>query len=468
MAWDFTTEPEFQEKLDWADEFVRSNVEPLDLLYPGMNFTPLEDPLKSLVKQLQDEVRAQDLWAAHLDPDLGGHGYGQLKLALLNEILGRSGWAPTIFGCQAPDTGNAEIIAAYGTQEQKDKYLQPLLEGTAFSCYSMTEPQGGSDPTQFRCRAVKDGDEWVINGDKFFSSNLRTAKFLIVMAVTNPDVSPYRGMSMFLVPADTPGINVLHHLGLGNEGWHEGSHGHVRYENVRVPEENLLGGEGRAFEVAQRRLGGGRIHHAMRAVAGARKMFDMMCERALSRYTQGGLLAEKQFVQEAIADSWIQIQYFRLMVMHTAWLIDQSSTAEVRQHVSACKVLAAQILSDIGRRTTHIHGALGVSNAMSLGGGGGAMGLVDGPTEVHKVQVARRVLKNHEPHSDGWPTEFRPRKLVAARRRFEEMVSERFDDPDVADQFKDVLQDSEVPDGIFVEMQDYLDAVLDSFPMPTR
>jgi len=459
MVWDFTTEPEFQLKLDWADRFVRDNIEPLDLLYPKLAYSPLEPPLKGLVDQLKDEVRAHDLWAAHLDPDLGGKGYGQLKLALLNEILGRSGWAPIVFGCAAPDTGNAEIIAAYGTPEQKEKYLRPLLEGEAFSCYSMTEPQGGSDPTQFRTRAVRDGDEWVINGDKFFSSNLRTASFLIVMAVTNPDVSAYRGMSMFLVPADTPGIRVLHHLGLGSEEWHEGTHAHVRYEDVRVPDDNLLGGEGQAFKVAQRRLGGGRIHHAMRAVAGAKRMFDMMCERALSRSTQGGLLGEKQMVQEAIADSWVQIQQFRLLVMYTAWLIDQSSTAAVRQYVSACKVLAAQVLTDIGRRAVQIHGALGVSNAMGFGGGG-AMGLVDGPTEVHKISIARQVLKDHTPHPDGWPTEFRPRKLVAARHRFEEMVEQRVADPDDRAAFHGVLQQSSVPDGALAEMEAYLDAIL--------
>jgi acyl-CoA dehydrogenase len=460
MAWDFTTEPEFQEKLDWADRFVRENVEPLDLLYPKLTYSPLEDPLRSLVNQLKDEVRAQDLWAAHLDPELGGKGYGQLKLALLNEILGRSPWAPIVFGCAAPDTGNAEIIAAYGTPEQKERYLKPLLEGECFSCYSMTEPQGGSDPTQFKCRAERDGDEWVINGEKFFSSNLRTAKFLIVMAVTNPDVSPYRGMSMFLVPGDTPGIHVLHHLGLGNEDWHDGMHAHVRYENVRVPAENLLGGEGQAFEVAQRRLGGGRIHHAMRSVATAKKMFDMMCERALSRYTQGSLLAEKQAVQTWIADSWIQIEQFRLLVMYTAWLIDQSSTAQVRQYVSATKVLAAEILTDISMKTTHIHGALGVSNAMALGGGGGAMGLVDGPTEVHKVAIAKRVLKDRRPHADGWPSQFRPRRLVAARNRFEQMVEERFDDATMRGSFDAFLQQSEAPDAVFTEMQEYLDNIL--------
>jgi acyl-CoA dehydrogenase len=323
----------------------------------------------------------------------------------------------------------------------------------------MTEPQGGSDPKQFTCRAVRDGEEWVISGEKFFSSNLRTAQFLIVMAVTNPDVSPYKGMSMFLVPSDTPGIHVLHHLGLGNEDWHEGMHAHVRYEDVRVPAENLLGGEGLAFEVAQRRLGGGRIHHAMRAVAGAKKLFDMMCERALSRYTQGSLLAEKQAVQMDIADSWVQIEQFRLLVMYTAWLIDRSSTAQVRQYVAACKVLAAQILTDIGYKTSHIHGALGMSNAMPLAGLSGAMGVVDGPTEVHKVTIARQVLKDHTPHEDGWPSQFKPRRLVAARHRFEDMVQERFD-PDARAAFEPALQQSQVPDDVLKEMEDYLDAIL--------
>jgi acyl-CoA dehydrogenase len=281
------------------------------------------------------------------------------------------------------------------------------------------------------------------------------------MCVTNPDVSPYRGMSMFLVPTDTPGIRVLHHLGLGSESWEEGSHAHVRYENVRVPAENLLGGEGQAFEVAQRRLGGGRIHHAMRAVAGAKRMFDMMCERALSRTTQGSLLAEKQLIQQDVADSWMQIQQFRLLVMYTAWLIDQSSTSAVRQYVGACKVLAAQVLSDITARTVHIHGALGVSNAMGIGGaGGGAMGLVDGPTEVHKIQIARQVLKGHKAHEDGWPSQLRPRRLLAARHRFEDMVKERV--PDAAEQarFHDVLQQSEAPDDRVKEMEEYLDAIL--------
>jgi acyl-CoA dehydrogenase len=307
MAWDFETEPEFQEKLDWADRFVKEEVEPLDFVWPGLQFTQLDETRRKVIDPLKDEVRRQKLWATHLGPELGGEGYGQMKLSLLNEILGRSQWAPIVFGCQAPDTGNAEIIAHYGTDEQKERYLKPLLEGEVFSCYSMTEPHAGADPTMFTTRAEKDGDEWVINGWKFFSSNARTASFLIVMAVSNPEVSAYQGMSMFLVPTDTPGVNIVRNLGLAGEQREEGSHALIHYDDVRVPADALLGGEGQAFAIAQTRLGGGRIHHAMRTIGMAQRALDMMCERALSRSTQGSLLADKQFVQGYIADSYAQL-----------------------------------------------------------------------------------------------------------------------------------------------------------------
>ena len=241
MAWDFATEPEYQKKLDWADTFVREEVEPLDYVFPHMQFVPMTPEMRRIIDPLKDQVRAQGLWATHLGPELGGQGYGQLKLALLNEILGRSQWASIVFGCQAPDTGNAEIIAHYGTKEQKARYLQPLLDGEMFSCYSMTEPHAGADPTLFKTRAVKDGDEWVIDGWKYFSSNAKTASFLIVMVVTNPDVSPYQGMSMFLVPADTPGVKIERNVGLWGDRPNEGSHALIHYENVRVPEDALLG-----------------------------------------------------------------------------------------------------------------------------------------------------------------------------------------------------------------------------------
>ena len=457
--WDFSTDPEFQTQLDWMDEFVRDEVEPLDVLFGNLTFHSLDEPLRSLVGALKDQVRARGLWACHLGPELGGQGYGQVRLALMNEVLGRSSWAPIVFGCAAPDTGNAEIIARYGTAAQRERWLQPLLEGEVFSCYSMTEPQGGSDPTMITTRAVRDGDDWVITGEKFFSSNLRTSSFLIVMAVTDPDVSPYRGMSMFLVPSDAPGIEVLANIGLGDEPWGEGMHAHVRYHDVRVPADHLLGGEGEAFAVAQSRLGGGRIHHAMRAVAAAQRQLSMMCERALSRTTKGESLARKQMVQEAVADSWIQLQSFRLMVLHTAWLIDQGATDAARRHIAACKVLTAEVLVDLTRRAQHLHGALGVSNLMRFPSDLGAvMGVVDGPTEVHKVTVARSVLGDHQPSPDLWPTQFGPRRVVAARRRFDEMVDASSPTADQRAGFDRLLERSAGDDVTVAQMQAYLEA----------
>ncbi len=426
MAWDFETDPEYQAQLDWADEFVREEVEPLDMLWPGLQFTPPEGKLKALLDQLKQQVRDKGLWATHLGPELGGQGHGQLKLALLNEILGRSSWAPIVFGCQAPDTGNAEIIAHYGTEEQKERYLRPLLEGELFSTYSMTEPHAGSDPTMFTTRARKDGDEWVIDGWKFFSSNAPTAAFLIVMAVTNPDVSPYKGMSMFLVPADTPGIVIERNVGLGGEPLGEGSHSLIHYDGVRVPEEALLGGEGQAFVIAQTRLGGGRIHHAMRTIGQAQKAIDMMCERALSRETQGSKLSDKQFVQGYVADSYAQLLQFRLMVLHTAWSIDKHNDyKKVRKDIAAVKVVMPQVLHDIAWRAMQVHGALGVSNEMPFHGmmlGASVMGLADGPTEVHKVTVAKQVLRDYEPSDDLWPTTHLPKRLEAARQKYADFI----------------------------------------------
>jgi acyl-CoA dehydrogenase len=345
----------------------------------------------------------------------------------MNEILGRSMWAPSIFGCQAPDSGNAEILAAFGTDEQKRRYLQPLLDGDIVSCFSMTEPQAGADPKEFTCRARREGDEWVIEGEKFFSSNADHASFLITMAITNPDVPVYEGASMFLVPIETPGLNVVRLSGLGGEPLGQGHHAYLRYEGVRVPAENLLGGEGQAFVIAQTRLGGGRIHHAMRSVAMVRKALRMMCERALSRRTQGERLADKQFVQGAVADSFIQLEQFRLLVLYTAWLIDQGRKRDVRTYVAAVKVQTAEVLHDVVRRALHLHGALGCSNEMPLAGlwmAAPVMGIADGPTEVHKVTVARQVLKQYEPYEGLWPRDFLPERVAEARARFAEHLED--------------------------------------------
>ncbi len=427
MAWDFSTEPEFQAKLDWMDEFVREEIEPIDLLWGDRVFHPPDEQLRSLIDPLKKRVRDEGLWACHLGPELGGSGYGQVKLSLMNEILGRSRWAPLVFGCQAPDTGNAEIIAHYGTEAQKERYLRPLLEGEIFSCYSMTEPQGGSDPTRFTTRARRDGDEWVIDGWKFFSSNARTASFLIVMAVTNPDVSAYQGMSMFLVPTDTPGVDIVRNVGLmGEPLGHPGLHALIHYDGVRVPAESLLGGEGQAFAIAQTRLGGGRIHHAMRTVGMCQRAFDMMCERALSRETQGSVLADKQSVQNYIADSYTQLTQFRLFVLYVAWSIDEHRDyRKVRHDIAAIKVLTPQVLHDIVQRAIQVHGALGVSNEMPLGGmwmSVPVMGLVDGPTEVHRVTIARQILKRYTPTDGLWPSAHLPERIEAARAKFADLV----------------------------------------------
>ena len=417
MAWDFLTDPSDAAELDWADGFVRDRVEPLDLVL-GDPYDKSDEKAMALIRPLQQAVRAKGLWAAHLSPELGGQGFGQLKLALLNEILGRSRWAPSVFGCQAPDSGNAEILAHYGTEQQKARYLQPLLDGEISSCYSMTEPHGGADPTLFTTTAVRDGDDWVINGEKWFSSNARFASFLIVMVVTNPDVDRHHGMSQFIVPIETPGLEIVRNVGLGTAEAGEGTHGYLRFTDVRVPEDHLLGGEGNAFAIAQRRLGGGRVHHAMRTVAQVRWAFDMMCERAVSRQTRKGPLGSLGVVQEQIADSWIEIEQFRLLVLRTAWLIDRHQDYNaVRKDISAVKVAMAKVYSDVVRRAMHLHGALGASNEMPFGEmliQAETMGIVDGPTEVHKVTVAKQALAGYEPVDTLFPSAHLPTRRAAA------------------------------------------------------
>jgi acyl-CoA dehydrogenase len=425
--WDFETDPEYQADLDWVDTFVREEVEPLQYVLP--HALQRDHPIwQALIPPLQREVRARGLWATHLGPELGGPGHGQVKLALLNEILGRTPMAPIVFGCQAPDSGNAEIIAHYGTAEHKTKYLQPLLNGEMFSCFSMTEPQGGSDPKEFTCSAVLDGDEWVINGEKWFSSNARYAEFLIVMVVTEPDNPPYQQQSMIIVPADTPGINILRNVGhsFGGEPG-RGTHAYIRYENVRVPKDNVLGGRGNAFVVSQTRLGGGRIHHAMRTVGMSKRALDMMLERAVSRRTQGELLSKKQLVQEMVADSWIDLEQFRLLVLRTAWRIDRyKDYKRVRGDISAVKVAMPGVLHRIASRALQVHGSLGITEEMpfmDMISNAYHLGLADGPTEVHKVTLARTLLSNAKPADGLFPTMHIPAAREAAFAKYADVLA---------------------------------------------
>ena len=420
MAWDFSTEPEFQEKLDWIKQFCEEEVEPLGFVFPYA--VRLPDPkVKELVKGLQDQIKAQGLWALFLDEELGGPGLGQLKLALVNEILGRYPAAPQLFGAAAPDTGNMEMLAAYGTEEQKERWLKPMLAQEMWSAYSMTEPQGGSDPNLFKTNAVRDGDEWVINGEKWFTSAGRVADILFVMTVNG----------MFVVPRETPGVEIMPE---------PRNHNHIKYTDVRVPLDHLLGPEDGAKVLAQRRLGGGRIHHAMRTIAQCQLAFDMMCERALSRESHGKTIAEHQMVQEKIADSYAQIRMLRLLVLEAAWKIDNTSTQEARTDIALVKFTMAKVLREVSFNALHIHGSLGTTDLTPLQAMYAAaptMGLADGADEVHKSTVARRVLKQYRPHEGYWPREYIPAKREAAWQHYEDTKFK--DDPElkqVAENYK--------------------------------
>jgi acyl-CoA dehydrogenase len=408
MGWDFQTEPEFQEKLDWIQQFCDEKVAPLEHVFPYA--VRLPDPaVKAYVKELQQEVKDQGLWALFLDEDLGGPGFGQLKLALVNEILGRYPSAPAMFGTAAPDTGNMEILAAYGTEEQKERWLKPMLNQEIWSAYSMTEPQGGSDPNLFKTHAVRDGDQWVINGEKWFTSAGRVADLLFVMCTNG----------MFIVPRETPGVEIMPE---------PRSHNHIIYRDVRVPLDHLLGPEDGAKVLAQRRLGGGRIHHAMRTIAQCTLALDMMCERALSRESHGKIIAEHQMVQEKIAESYVKLKMLRLYVLETAWKIDNSSTQETRTDIAGVKFTMARVLREISFDALHIHGSLGTTDLTPLQAmyaGAPTMGLADGADEVHKATVARNVLKGYRPHDGYFPREFLPYKRQEAWENMQPVFAER-------------------------------------------
>ncbi|HEY2327289.1 MAG TPA: acyl-CoA dehydrogenase family protein [Gaiellaceae bacterium] len=350
----------------------------------------------TLVRTLQNEVRAMGLWAPHVPPDAGGTGTGFLDYAHLNEFIGRSVWGQLVFGCQAPDAGNAEILHMFGTDDQKTRWLFPLVGGEIRSFFSMTEPEvSGADPTMLRTRAVRDGDDWVIDGHKWFSSGAQGAAFGVVMAVTDADAPPHARTSQIIVPADTPGVEVVRPIPvLGHSGRNWTTHCEVRYTNVRVPVANTLGGEGQGFVIAQKRLGPGRIHHVMRWLGQMQRAFELMCNYALEREAFGGPLAEKQTVQNWIADSYAEIQACRFMTLDAAHKIDEGD--EARVEISAIKFYAARVLNDVIDRAVQVHGARGLTDETPLGGmlmmARGAR-IYDGPDEVHRMVVARRILK---------------------------------------------------------------------------
>ena len=363
-----------------------------------------DDEADALVGRLRDEVRSLGLWAPHVPPEAGGTGTGFLDYAYLNEHIGRSLWGQLVFGCQAPDAGNAEILHLFGTDEQKERWLHPLVAGEIRSFFSMTEPEvPGSDPTTLRTRAVRDGAEWVIDGHKWFSSGADGAAFGIVMAVTDPDADPHARATQIIVPADTPGVDVVRPvsvLGYAGRGWT--THCEVRYTGVRVPVANALGEQGSGFRIAQKRLGPGRIHHVMRWLGQMERAFALMCSYALEREAFGGPLADKQTVQNWIADSFAQIHACRLMTLDAAHKIDGGD--EARVEISVIKFYAAQALQDVIDRAVQVHGARGLTDETPLGHmlmTARAGRIYDGPDEVHRMVVARRVLKAFA-GGEGW------------------------------------------------------------------
>jgi acyl-CoA dehydrogenase len=424
MAWDFATEPEFQAHLDWMRDLVRDEVWPIETVFDDLGY----DGFKRAIAPLQERVKERGLWAAHLPPDLGGQGYGQVKLGLMHEILGTSPFAPAVFGNAAPDSGNSEVLALAGTPDQKERYLYPLLAGDLRSAFSMTEPEtAGSDPTLLRTRAVKDGDHWVLNGHKWFSTNGSIADFLIVMAVTDPDARPHQRASMFLVDVDTPGVNIIRDVATMEHPAQTfgvyGNHAEIRYEDVRIPADALIGGEGEGFLIAQHRLGPGRIHHAMRWLGVSRRAFDALCERAVSRHAFGSVLADKQSIQNFVADSAAEMHAARLMTLHAAWKMDNEGASAARTEIGMIKFFGAKVLHDVIDRAIQVHGALGYSTDLPLEAMyryARAARLYDGADEVHRQSVARRVLRGYEPHDV--PSEHVPTRREAARERFADLL----------------------------------------------
>jgi acyl-CoA dehydrogenase len=413
MSCVFTTDPEFERELSWVREFMRTRVWPLEVL-------DVEDKeFEVVLRALQAEVKGRRLWAAHLPPELGGQGLGQVRLAYLNEIIGTSFWGPYVFGCQAPDSGNAEILARAGTPEQKETWLYPLLDGRIWSAFSMTEPDNaGSDPTRMSTTAVRDGDRWVINGHKWFSSNAMAAAFLIVMAVTDPGAPVHRRASMFIVPRDTPGVDVVRNVPtmIGVERFGFG-HPEVRYDDCRIPAANLLGEVGGGFRIAQMRLGPGRIHHCMRWLGQAQRAFDIMCERALQRTVRGRGLADSDLVQSWIAESKAEIDAARLLTLKAAWVIDTQGAKAAKTDIAVIKYFGAEVLNRVIDRAIQVNGALGFSGDLPLEHmyrRARAARFVDGADEVHKAAVARQVLKGYRAPEGPWPSDHVPTRRAAA------------------------------------------------------
>jgi acyl-CoA dehydrogenase len=398
---DFAIPERLKPILDLAGRFMEQEIFPREMRFASMGFNASEPELKSL----RAKVKGLGLWAPQAPKELGGMGLSLVEHGLISEVLGRSPLGHYVFGCQAPDAGNIEILHKYGSDEQKRKYLAPLVAGEIRSCFSMTEPDSpGSNPTQLECAAVKTGDNYEINGRKWFTSSADGAAFAIVMVITNPEAPPHLRASQIVVPTNTAGFKLVRNIpvmGHAGEGWV--SHAEIAYEHCRVPQSNLLGPEGQGFLIAQERLGPGRIHHCMRWIGICERSFDLMCRRAASRrIDEDGTLASKQIVQTWIAECRARIDAARWLVLDAAWKIDRQGFRAAQVEVSLIKFFVADVMMEVVDRAIQVHGALGITSDTVLSAfyafERGAR-IYDGPDEVHKLAAGRRILKRYQ--SDG-------------------------------------------------------------------
>ena len=392
---DFAPSAATQKLLDEIRAFVDAEVIPLEPLVADRGF----DGARPQLAELREKVKRRGWFCPQIPKEHGGMGLDLVDHGLLSEVLGRTPLGHFAFNCQAPDAGNMEILIKFGTPEQQQRFLAPLIEGKIRSCFSMTEPdRAGSNPTWLDTTAVKDGDDYVINGHKWFTSSADGASFAIVMAVTNPEAPRHERASQIIVPLDNPGFRFVRNIPImGHAGADYDSHAEVRYENCRVPRSHLLGPEGAGFVIAQERLGPGRIHHCMRWIGICERSFDLMCRRAATReLAPERPLGTRQIVQAWIAESRAEINAARLMVLEAAWRIDREGTLAARQEISCIKFFCADVLMKVIDRAIQVHGALGVTSdtplAAFLRNERGAR-IYDGPDEVHKMVVARQILK---------------------------------------------------------------------------
>ena len=379
-------------------QFVEKELFPIDL-------DVVKGPFKSflpLLNALREKAKGMGLFAPHLSKSEGGLGLNLVQFAQVSEILGQSPIGHYVFNCAAPDIGNMELLHQFGSAEQKAQYLGPLQRGEIRSCFAMTEPQlPGSNPVHMATSAKRDGDDYLIQGHKWFTTAADGAQFTIVMAVTNPEAtSPYQKASMILVPLDTPGYSLVRNIPImGEAGEDYLSHAEIKFDQCRVPQQNLIGLEGQGFALAQERLGPGRIHHCMRWIGICERAFDLMCTRALSRELEvGKALAEKQTIQNWIAESRAEIKASRLMVLDTAQKMQDFGAKAVKEDISTIKFFVAGVLMNVIDRAIQVHGALGITDDTLLSfwyrHERGAR-IYDGPDEVHKAALARSILKNY-------------------------------------------------------------------------